>query len=326
MLAKRATTKLMTVKIFSAIVAALSACATTSQAQGFSLASEYAKQVKRNPDIRPYMPDVRGVNASFGVEYTPIRNERKLYLDIYSPSERDGEMTPVVFIHGGGWNTGDRKLDMPMAMRLAEAGMCVFCVEYRLSGEAQYPAALKDINTALAWIDAHADSLGVNMSKLTVVGASAGGQMAALLGASNGTVARYLPESGVIPPVINLTVDIDGVLAFIHPDSSEGKDKPGKVSCATQWIGKPMEEDSVRWWDASAVTHVGAWSANRFVFINSSQKRFSAGQADMIELLHKYGKETSEHKTEGTPHTFWLFEPWAEDVAKLIISEVEKKF
>ncbi len=317
----------MTVKIFGAIVAAFSAYATTSQAQGFSLASEYAKQVKRNPSIAPYMPDVRGVSVSFGVEYTRIGSERKLFMDIYSPAERSGKkMTPVVFVHGGGWNTGDRKLDMPMAMRLAEAGMCAFCVEYRKSGEAQYPAALVDINTALSWIEAHADSLGVDMNKLTVIGASAGGQMAALLGASNGTTARFLPTLGFVPPRINLVVDIDGVLAFIHPDSSEGQDKPGKVSCATQWLGKPMAQDSALWWDASAVTHVGAWSARRFVFINSSQKRFSAGQADMIELLRKYGKQTAEHKTEDTPHTFWLFEPWAEDVAKLIISEIEKTF
>lgn len=295
--------------------------AGAASAQGFTLASEYAKQVKKYPDIQPYIPDVHGVVVTLGVEYSLTADGRALRLDIFRPGDAKGLLAPLVLIHGGGWSTGSRSIDHPMAMRLAEGGVCVFCVEYRLSGEAQYPAAVVDINSALAWIGGRADSLGVDLERLTIAGTSAGGQLAALVGATNGTFGKFL-ASDVAVPRVRRVIDIDGVLAFIHPDSSEGIDKPGKLSSATRWLGTPMAADSALWNEASALSHIGEWSAGRFLFINSGQKRFSAGQAEAVAALKGLGKSVCERKFEGTPHTFWLFEPWAEDVAALIISEM----
>lgn len=312
---------LLTAVIISLITATGPVCHTT--AQDFTISGEYAKQSKRHPGITPYVPDVSEVEARLGVAYETTESGRTLKMDIYSPTKKGGDMTPIVLIHGGGWQSGRRNLDAPLAARLAEGGLCAFCVDYRLSVEAKYPAAIVDINSALTWIGEHSEDLGVDISRLTVAGTSAGGQMAALVGASNGRVEKYIPKNKVVPRIA-CVVDIDGVLAFIHPDSSEGQDKPGKPSCATKWLGTPMSADSALWREASALSHIGEWSADRFIFINSSQKRFSAGQAEAVEALRKAGKKATEHKTEGTPHTFWLFEPWAEDVAELIIKEIEE--
>lgn len=306
------------------LLAALTAFGPLAHAQDFTLASEYAKQVKKYPDIRPYIPDVHGVAATLGVEYSQTADDRALRLDIFRPSNHVGLLAPLVLIHGGGWATGSKSIDHPLASRLAEGGVCVFCVEYRLSGEAQYPAAVVDINAALAWIGERADSLGVDLGRLTVAGTSAGGQLAALIGATNGTVGKFVGPGVAVPRIVRV-IDIDGVLAFIHPDSSEGIDKPGKLSSATRWLGTPMAADSALWREASALSHIGEWSADRFLFINSGQKRFSAGQGEAVAALESFGKSVSERKFDGTPHTFWLFEPWAESVATLIISEIEGK-
>ena len=307
----------------AATIALLGVNSGFTMAQDFTIESEYAKQVKHHPHIKPYAPDVNNVDASLGVTYAKSEDGATLKMDIYKPHTREGLLKPVVLIHGGGWQSGRRNLDGPMASRLAEAGICAFCIDYRLSGQARYPAALIDVNTALAWIASRSDSLHVDMTRLTVAGTSAGGQMAALIGAANGTMDKLMPK-GIKVPKIARVVDIDGVLAFIHPDSSEGRDKPGKTSSATRWLGAPMSGDSTLWMEASAISHVGEWSAERFIFINSGQKRFSAGQGETVEALRGVGKYASETKFEDTPHTFWLFDPWAEEVAQLIISEIEK--
>lgn len=304
------------------LAAALSAACAPALAQDFNLAGEYAKQVRLHPDIKPYLPEAEGVDATLGVAYS-APGGRALRLDIFRPGEAEGPLPPLVLIHGGGWQSGRRSLDYPMAARLASDGVCVFCVEYRLSGEALYPAAIVDVNAALAWIGAHADSLGVDLRRLTVAGTSAGGQMAALVGATNGSFGKFTPEGADVPNVTRV-IDIDGVLAFIHPDSSEGVDKPGKLSSATRWLGVPMAADSALWNEASALHHIGEWSARRFLFINSGQRRFSAGQAETVEALRSLGKSADERRFDGTPHTFWLFEPWAEDVATLIVNEMKE--
>lgn len=294
-----------------------------SAAQEFTLASEYAKQSRKYPFIKPYLPDVGGAEVSLGVVYSHAQSGSELKLDVFRPRFAEDLLAPVVIIHGGGWQSGARSLDAPMAARLAEGGLCAFCVDYRLSGEATYPAAVVDINATLCWIASRADSLGVDMKRLTVMGTSAGGQLAALVGASNGSFPKFVGD-GPQPPKIEMVVDVDGVLAFIHPDSSEGADKPGKLSSATRWLGTPMAADSTLWIEASAISHIGEWSAERFLFINSGQKRFSAGQDEAVESLRRLEKSVFVRKFEGTPHTFWLFEPWADEVATLIISEMQK--
>lgn len=295
-----------------------------ASAQGFTLAAEYAKQVRRYPSILPYVPDVAGVSVSIGVHYSSPGGG-DLRLDIFRPVRSDSLLPPLVLVHGGGWQSGSRSLDAPIASRLAQGGVCVFCVDYRLSSVAPYPAAVVDVNAALAWVAAHADSLGVDINRLTVAGSSAGGQLAALVGTSNGSFAKFLP-SGLRVPRVCRVVDVDGVLAFIHPDSSEGVDRPGRPSSATLWLGAPMSADSALWREASPLSHVGEWSAPRFLFINSGQRRFRAGQTEAVDALRRLGKSVDVRRFDDSPHTFWLFLPWADDVATLIINEMKKNF
>lgn len=296
----------------------------SASAQGFSLPAEYAKQARKYPFISPYLPDVAGVSATLGVTFSSPGGH-DLRLDIFRPVQGDSHLPPLVLVHGGGWQSGSRSLDAPLASRLAQGGLCVFCVDYRLSPVAPYPAAVADVNAALAWVAAHSDSLGVDMTRLTVAGTSAGGQLAALVGASNGSFPKFLP-SGPRVPKVRRVVDIDGVLAFIHPDSSEGVDRPGRPSSATLWLGAPIAADSALWREASPLTHLGEWSAPRFLFINSGQRRFRAGQTEAVDALRRLGKSVDVRRFDDSPHTFWLFLPWADDVATLIINEMKKNF
>jgi len=281
----------------------------------YTIQSEFKKQLKYYPFIKIAEPEQ---TDSFiileNIVYETI-GTRALHLDIFQPNLKQKKVYPlVVMIHGGGWRSGNKNMNHYMAGILAKNGYAAVCVEYRLSMEAPYPAAIQDVKTAIRWIRAHADQYALNPEKVALMGCSSGGQMAALIGSINSKKApfqtrSYKQQSDEVQAVI----DFDGVLAFIHPESSEGADKPGKPSAATQWLGVSSKDNPNRWSEASALTHVNAKSAP-MLFINSAQPRFHAGQADMIGKLQSHGIYVEEHLIENTPHSFWFFHPWI-DVA-----------
>ena len=92
----------------------------------------------------------------------------------------------VVFLHGGGWLRGSRKVFTPGISdaqsfdRIVAAGFAVASCEYRLSGEARFPAQLDDVDAALAWLQAHGAEHGVDASRIVLWGVSAGATLAAL--------------------------------------------------------------------------------------------------------------------------------------------------
>ena len=294
-------------------------------AQDFTLDNEYAKQKKRYPQIEKYQPETTGVVEYKNLVYDTIGDTLELRLDVFLPKDVQGKLSPIVFVHGGGWTSGDKSLDWPMARHIASRGYATFCIGYRLSGTAKYPASLVDVNKALIFISQKAKEYHLDMQKLTLVGSSSGGQMVSLLGATNGAVSKYVTkrrDKRRLPHIAKV-VDIDGVQAFIHPDSEEGHDKPGRPAAATLWFGVPMAQDTTLYHEASALNHVGKQSAS-FLYITSSFKRFCAGHVEMMSQLKALGIKSSVIHTEGTPHTFWLFKPWAPMVEDAICDFVSK--
>ena len=115
-----------------------------------------------------------------------------------------------VFLHGGGWRVGSRHSVGPAYAgwspspfeRLAQAKIAVASVDYRLSGEAQWPAQLYDAKAAVRWLRARADEIGIDPSRIAAWGESAGGHLAALLGLTgpdlDGEIGITGPSSAVV--------------------------------------------------------------------------------------------------------------------------------
>jgi acetyl esterase len=104
---------------------------------------------------------------------------------IYTPMtlrQTAGLAPCLVFFHGGGWVIGDLDSHDVVCRKLAEAGqLLVISVDYRLAPEHKFPAAVDDAITATAWIAANAKQFGIDASKLSVGGDSAGGNLAAVV-------------------------------------------------------------------------------------------------------------------------------------------------
>ncbi|WP_178019558.1 alpha/beta hydrolase [uncultured Paenibacillus sp.] len=100
-------------------------------------------------------------------------------MDIWQPKERNG--AAILFIHGGGWEKGDKMHFADLAKWFAEHGYLCASMNYRLSQQAIYPAAIEDARLAVQYLRERTAEYGFDSGKLAVVGSSAGGYLAAML-------------------------------------------------------------------------------------------------------------------------------------------------
>jgi pectinesterase len=292
----------------------------------YSVANEWAKNHKKYPFISVVgVGDTTGLIIENNIIYTHY-GARKLHLDVAQPKLIASAKQPVVLIvHAGGWSSGNQSMDRTIAYELARHGFATVCPEYRMSSEAKYPAALQDVETALRWIRASAKRFHFDPDRIAILGTSAGGQLAALIGSINAPYRIFeTPAYANYSVRVNAVVDMDGILTFIGHGSGEGHDEPGKPSAATRWFGIPMSVDHAPAIQASALTHVNAKSAP-ILFVNSSLTRMHAGRDEMIAKLNQYGIYNETHEIPDTPHTFWLFHPWFDMAMTFTINFLNKE-
>jgi acetyl esterase/lipase len=108
---------------------------------------------------------------------------KSLLLDLYLPAGSAAELPVIVWVHGGGWATGD-KGDGGPAARMTARGYAVASINYRLSWEARFPAQIEDCKAAIRWLRANASRYNLDPNRIGVWGSSAGGHLAALMGTS----------------------------------------------------------------------------------------------------------------------------------------------
>jgi acetyl esterase/lipase len=108
-------------------------------------------------------------------------------IDLYLPTNGNGGAL-VVYIHGGGWEHGDKTGDSvnPNNLQWLWKGYAMASINYRLAPSALWPAQIQDCKAAIRWLKAHAHEYGYDPNRIAVVGESAGGHLAAMLGTTTG--------------------------------------------------------------------------------------------------------------------------------------------
>ena len=273
----------------------------------YSIRIAFEKIKKNYPFVTPIEPNLpEGVLAQTEVAYADI-NGRELHLDIFYPALKRKEGYPgVLMIHGGGWSSGSKAHLVPMAQLLAQKGYVTVAVEYRLSPEVQFPAAVYDLKAALRWMRANAADYGLDTTRIAALGCSAGAQLASLLGTTNG-MDKFEGELGNPEhfSTVQAVLNIDGIVSFIHPEADTEGDAAGR------WLGGSRIERYDRWKEASPLEYADK-NTPPFLFVNSSFPRFHAGRDSLITLLKGFGTYSEAHTLPESPHSFWLVHPWFE--------------
>ncbi len=127
------------------------------------------------------------------VAYADVSPVQKL--DIYLPSGGKAPYPVVIWVHGGGWQSGDKAQCRPAQAGLPR-GYAVVSVGYRLSGEATFPANIHDVKAAIRWVRGNGAQYGLDPDRLALFGSSAGGHLVALAATSAGDARLEGPEAG----------------------------------------------------------------------------------------------------------------------------------
>lgn len=148
----------------------------------------YNPMVKEGEFAMP-MADVSGIKRKFlDVPYADQSNNQRM--DIYLPDEGVGPFPVIVFIHGGAFWGGERRdFQIHYVADGIRRGYAVVSVDHRLSNEAKFPQPVHDVKAAVRFLRANASSYLLDPERIAAVGASAGGYMAAMLGATAGVPA-----------------------------------------------------------------------------------------------------------------------------------------
>ena len=313
--------------IFAAIdsIAQSTAGITGIRDTSYNLDNEFQKIIKTNPDAKMVdtssMEKIKAVKNIFFCN-TPQRN---LALDVfYTDKITTVKKTAILILHGGGWRVGSKNMFHAMAKRLALLGYVCITPEYRLSTEALYSAAMHDVKSAIRWVKANAKKYNIDTTKIAVAGHSAGGELAAMMGATNNMAAFEGTGCDLMySSQVNAVIDLDGLLAFIHPESGEGDDSK-RISAATNWFGFSKTEKPELWIQGSPLTHAGKHTPPT-LFINSNVVRMHAGREDYIKILNSHSIY-SEIQFFDAPHSFVSFEPWFTPTIKYMDEFLQKVF
>ena len=231
--------------------------------------------------LRAALPGAGGTRLFPGVVYAAIPGIRPLELDLVLPPETGNPVPAVVFLHGGGWRVGSRHSIGPAYAaaaptpfeRLAQAGIAVASVDYRLSGEATWPTQLHDAKAAVRWLRARSDELGIDADRVAAWGESAGGHLAELLGLTGDDPALE-GDVGITGP----SSSVAAVAAWYAPSdvpalaTDLGQDPADPDTREALMLGAPAAAVPDLAAQASPITHVSA-GAPPFLLLHGRQDR-----------------------------------------------------
>lgn len=243
--------------------------------------------------------------------------EHKVELYVYVP-DAEGTWPCVLDIHGGGWQKRQVEADKPMMERLAQRGFVTALVSYRLSTEAQYPAAIHDCKAALRCLRAHAKELKLDPERIGCMGGSAGGHLSGLTAMTSGLAefegeGPFKEQSSAVKAAIVMAATQDLVASY------QGKKNEGAVL----FFGSSIEEKPEIYKAASPITHVRA-GVPPTIFIEGEKDTLKIGRAEMMEKLKGLGIETEVHTLKDAPHPFWMSDPWCAETVDIAAAFFKK--
>ncbi|MDB5721562.1 MAG: alpha/beta hydrolase [Alphaproteobacteria bacterium] len=255
----------------------------------------------RFPSTPTPFPD--GVSAWRDIVYQSLPGYRPQIVDIYVPST-PGPHPLILYIHGGGWLGGHTRhsgalADFPKVLAsLAAEGFTVASLEYRLSGEARFPAQLQDANAAIRFLTARAAAYRIDPARIGLWGGSAGGHLAALTGVACGNT--NLDPAAAQDHCATAVVTWYGVYDFKGMTAT-----PDGNSAGAKLLGcdGPCPDERIA--SVSPVTYISGKSPAFLLIHGESDRTVPVAQSHLGEAaLRKAGVPVEAIYIAGVDHSF----------------------
>jgi acetyl esterase/lipase len=181
-------------------------------------------------------------------------------MDVYLPTDGKSARPAVLLVHGGSWRSGKRGDFTLAAGRLADSGYVAATIDYRLSPEHVYPAAVQDCFCALAFLRAHAGEYGLDPDRVVAMGYSAGGHLVSLLGLAADVPAHQDCPGGVTGPPAS-------VISGAGPQDLLALIGDGDGGVVEDFVGAPPSQVEV--WRAASPSSYVRGGVVPFLFIHA---------------------------------------------------------
>ena len=253
---------------------------------GGATAREISQKIKSGEIelAKPVTDLPAGVEASFDVEFGK-GGTKPLLLDLFKPKEIKKPVPGLIFVHGGAWREGSRKNYGTYCRHFAGKGYVVATVEYRLSGEAPFPAAIQDVNCAIRWMRANAARLGVDPNKIGLVGGSAGGHLAMLAAyAPNDPELEGTGGNNGVSSRVQAVVDIYGLVQLGGRSRSPFRMvRARSKDPLVQFMGgKTADDDPDLYAKASPITHLTKDAPPTLILHGTVDELVGVGHSDKL--------------------------------------------
>lgn len=216
-----------------------------------------------------------------------------LVLDLYLPADTNSTPPLMVWIHGGGWKSGDKANVNPAILRLSTEGYAVASINYRLQDLMIHPKNIHDCKGAVRWLRAHAEQYGYDPERVAVGGGSAGGHLALLLGLSSG----FHELEGSVGGNTNQSATVSAIVDFYGPSElTIFSKKDARFNNAHEFFPEQLKH-------ASPLTYLTIDDPPVLIFQGDKDKTVPMQQSELVhERYQAIGLESHLHILKGAGH------------------------
>ncbi len=301
------------VKVIATVV--IAACLLVLPQPGFTQDATADKKPNRMK-VRPSMTDGVIAEGSIIFNYVDAKRRRRLTLDLYRPENPQGLSPAIVMYFGGGWQNGRPGLFAPLAQALAQRGYVCVVPEYRLSGEAPFPAAVHDAKAAVRWTRKFAKRFKIDPQRIACIGGSAGGHLSGFVAATSGSgkfegEGEHRDSSSEVQAAIVMC----GPMNLLDPKTVERVEVAANTPTGHAMIdflqGETPSSNEALYREASPLTHVGS-NAPPMLFIDGEFDNPRNRYMQFRAVLDRHGIVNEFVMLPKAPHPFWAYEEWFE--------------
>ena len=243
---------------------------------------------------------------------------QKHLLDIYLPANTSGKVPLVILIHGGGWLSNDKYADLGyMKKTIAELvsnGFALASIDYRFSTQAVFPAQMLDCNRAVSYLYDNADKYGFDTKRFAVMGWSAGGHLASMVGLSknNDIPGFFMPGTSKLFS-FKAVVDFYGPAELILFPGNNDPKSPESILIGAAPLVRPDLAKA-----ASPVTYVDKNDPPFLIIHGEKDDMVNPNQSLLLSAwLNVSGVQNELIFVKDAPHFGVMFD--ADDVRKKVI-------
>jgi len=249
-------------------------------------------------DTKPIVP--AELNEYKDIEYKQVGTQA-LKLDLYQPKKLTQATPILIFIHGGGWKKGKKEDYLIYLLAFARRGYVTASISYRLAPKALFPAAVEDVKCAVRWLRAHAGEYHIDPNKIAVIGGSAGGHLAMMIGYSS-DVAELNGECGAD----SVTSRVQAVVNLYGP-ANLTTEYARTHKLTVNFIGQPYDSIPKIYQQASPFSYLTEDDPPTLIFHGTKDELVPVSQSDSLKrMLDATGIINEYHRLKWWPHTMDL--------------------